>query len=139
MTRIAIPALALMLSACATTYDVEPRIAPASTDFAAAPRVEVHLSSFRYEPRTISLAGGRPVTLALINDASGAHNFAAPEFFAAAQIAQAEAPIIANGSVEVGAGQSIELHLVPVAGGYDVECTHLGHSLLGMTGSIVVQ
>ncbi|RJY08870.1 copper-binding protein [Aurantiacibacter aquimixticola] len=127
------------MASCATTYDVDPRIAPAATDFASAPRVEVRLDSFSFEPRTLGLQDGQPVTLAFTNVSDGGHNFAAPGFFQAAQVAQSSAPIVANGAIEVGAGDTVEIQLIPSRGGYDVDCTHTGHTLLGMTGSIVVR
>ncbi len=107
--------------------------------FADAQRVEVVLDNFSFEPRTITLAADRPVVLVLVNNASGGHNFSAPGFFAAAQIAQSDAAAITDGEVEVEQGGRVELRLIPAAGGYDLDCTHLGHSVLGMSGSIVVR
>ncbi len=132
-------ASALALSACAIPQTITPRIAPASTDFANAQRVEVSLDSFSYSPQTISLAANRPVVLVLTNVSSGRHDFAAPGFFAAARIADYDASVITDGKVEVAPGDSVELRLIPTQGGYDLECTHFGHSLRGMTGSIVVR
>lgn len=139
MRRFVLPALALSLTGCASLYSLDPLIAPAATDFASAQRVEVHLRDYSFEPRTLTLVAGRPIVLAMVNDADGPHSFTAPDFFAAVQIAQAEAPIIANGTVEIAAGQTVELRLIPLAGAYDVECTHFTHSLRGMTGSILVR
>lgn len=138
-TAIAASLLAFLATACATTHSVDPTIAPAATDFANAQRVEVRLDNFRFEPKTISLAAGKPVVLVLNNTSDGGHNFSAPYFFDAVQIAQSDAAVIADGFVEVGPKQSVELRLIPSAGGYDVDCTHLGHSVLGMSGSIVVR
>ncbi|MEL1250620.1 plastocyanin/azurin family copper-binding protein [Aurantiacibacter gilvus] len=139
MARFLAVPLALLLASCATTYAITPQVAPASTDFATAQRVEVHLDNFSFEPRSISLAAGRPVVLVLINDAEGGHNFSAPAFFGDAQVAAEDAARIAGGYVEVHGGTNVELRLIPAAGGYDVDCTHLGHSVLGMSGSIVVR
>ena len=140
MTRLlAALALPLALSACAIPQTITPRIAPASTDFANAQRVEVALDSFSFAPQTISLAANRPVVLVLSNVSDGRHDFAAPGFFAAARIADYDASVITDGKVEVAPGDSVELRLIPMQGGYDVECTHFGHSLRGMTGSIVVR
>ena len=58
-------------------------------DAPAAPQtVEVRLSSFSFDPRAIALTAGRPVTLHLVNTGGGGHNFSAPQFFAAAHLAQ---------------------------------------------------
>ena len=139
MNRLILAALPLALSACATTYDIEPRIAPASTDFASAQRVEVRLDSFSFDPRTLHLPANRPVVLALTNVSNGGHNFAAPGFFQAAQVAASDAPVVADGAVEVASRSTVEIRLIPAAGGYDLDCTHTGHVVLGMSGSIVVR
>ncbi|WP_340588036.1 plastocyanin/azurin family copper-binding protein [Erythrobacter alti] len=131
--------LLLALSACAIPQTITPRIAPASSNFAEAPRVEVQLDSFSFEPRTLHFVADRPVVLVLTNVSNGGHNFSAPGFFAASQIADYDASVIADGLVEVAPGASVELRLIPAAGGYDVDCTHVGHTVLGMSGSIVVR
>ena len=52
---------------------------------AQSPRtVEVRLSSFDFTPNEIRLRAGEPVTLHLVNNGRGGHNFSAPQFFAAA-------------------------------------------------------
>ncbi|GGD54366.1 copper-binding protein [Erythrobacter arachoides] len=137
--RLALTAIALALSACAIPTTLTPQIAPADTSFASAQRIEVTLSNFAFDPQTISLRAGQPVVLVLTNTTGRAHNFAAPDFFAATQIAQSDAAVIADGQVEVAPGGSVELRLVPRAGAYDLECTHVGHSIRGMIGSIVVR
>lgn len=139
LRTIAALTLGMALSACAIPQTITPQIAPASTDFTNAQRVEVQLDSFSFEPRTLSLVANRPVVLVLTNVSNGQHNFAAPGFFAAAQIADYDASVITDGEVEVAPGDSVELRLVPAMGGYDVDCTHFGHSIAGMTGSIVVR
>lgn len=139
MIRLAALTLLALLSACAIPQTITPRIAPASVSFAQAQRVEVHLSDYAFDPRTLSLAAGRPTVLVLINDAARAHSFSAPDFFVTAQMAAPSAPLVTDGLIEVAAGSRVELQLVPTVGGYDVECTHTGHSLRGMTGSIVVR
>jgi uncharacterized cupredoxin-like copper-binding protein len=131
--------LIVLLASCGIPQTITPRIAPASIAFADAQRVEVVLDSFAFEPRTVSLAADRPVVLVLVNNANGGHNFSAPGFFAAAQIAASDASVITDGEVEVAPGGRVELRLIPAAGGYDLDCTHFGHSALGMSGSIVVR
>ena len=131
--------LALMTSACATTQPIDPRIAPAGFDFASAPRVEVVLSDFDFTPRTLQLPAGEPIVLALVNRSGNGHNFAAPNFLQAAQVVPEDAAIIAGGAIEVPGGQTVVVRLVPEAGDFNLDCSHTGHSLLGMTGSIVVR
>ena len=114
-----------------------PASAAANQPAAVQPRiVEVRLSSFDYTPRTIRLRAGQPVVLRLVNTGGGGHNFAAPQFFAAARLIEAGA--LRNGKVEVPSRQTREVRLVPARGRYRLRCTHTLHSALGMRGEIVV-
>lgn len=127
------------LSACASSHSIEPRIAPASVNFDGAAQQRVELASFDFTPREIRLRAGRPYDLVLANLGSGGHDFAAPEFFAAAQVRSDDAPLVASGKIEVAGNTTRTVHLVPAAGEYDLICTHTGHALLGMRGKIVVE
>ena len=112
-------------------------IALSAAASAQAPQtVEVRLSSFEFTPATLRLAAGRPVTLHLVNDGSGGHNFAAPEFFAAARGVQGP---VARGGVEVAGHASVNIRLTPARGTYRLRCTHTLHTAFGMTGQIVVE
>jgi uncharacterized cupredoxin-like copper-binding protein len=99
-------------------------------------RVEVRLSSFDFTPSTIRLTAGRPVTLHLVNSGDGGHNFAAPEFFAAAH--NVSGPV-ERGRVEVAGNQSADITLTPTRGTYRLRCTHALHTAFGMSGQIVVE
>jgi uncharacterized cupredoxin-like copper-binding protein len=110
--------------------------ASAQTDRGPAQRVEVRLSSFDFAPETILLRAGQPVVLHLINSGGGGHNFAAPEFFAAAS--GVEGPVT-EGKVEVRGRQSADVRLVPARGRYRLRCTHMFHTTFGMRGEIVVE
>lgn len=104
---------------------------------AAQPRtVEVRLSSFDFTPSTIQLRAGEPVVLHLVNSGGGGHNFAAPQFFAAARAVRGP---VRDGKVEVSGHQSVDITLTPVRGTYRLRCTHTLHSTFGMTGQIVVE
>lgn len=110
---------------------------PASVPAQEAPRrLEVRLSSFDFTPSTIRLAAGQPVVLHLVNNGGGGHNFAAPEFFAAAQ--RVSGPV-ERGRVEVPGRRSVEIRLTPARGSYRLRCTHTLHTSFGMTGRIVVE
>lgn len=109
-------------------------IAPAALS-AQQPAVEVQLSNFKFTPSTINLHAGQRVTLHLVNSAHGGHNFAAPEFFAAAS--DVSGPVD-HGSVDVPGGQSVDVTLTPAHGTYRLRCTHTMHTAFGMSGSIVV-
>jgi len=136
------PVLAILASAslagCVSSYPIEPRLAPASVDFSGADRERVELANFDFTPREIHLRAGRPYELVLTNVGSGGHDFAAPAFFAAAQIRPDDAPLVAKGKVDVAGNTTRTVHLVPAAGEYELVCTHTGHALLGMKGKIVV-
>lgn len=109
-------------------------IAPAALS-AQQPAVEVQLSNFKFTPGTINLHAGQSVTLHLVNTAHGGHNFAAPEFFAAAS--HVSGPV-SHGAVDVPGGQSVDITLTPAHGTYHLRCTHTMHTAFGMTGQIVV-
>lgn len=110
---------------------------PAAAPAAEAPRtVEVQLSSFDFTPSSIHLAAGQPVVLHLVNSGGGGHNFAAPEFFAAARAVSGP---VQRGRVEVAGHQSVDIRLTPARGSYRLRCTHTLHTGFGMTGQIVVE
>ncbi len=101
-----------------------------------AATVEIALSSFDFTPGAIHLRAGVPVVLHLVNAGSGGHNFAAPEFFAAAHGVSGP---VARGKVEVGGHRSVDIRLVPAAGHYRLRCTHMMHTAFGMSGEIEVE
>ena len=113
--------------------------APLAAPAQPAPRtVEVRLTSFDFTPSEIRLAAGQPVVLRLTNPGSGGHNFSAPQFFAASQIAAGQNVAIRNGTIEVPSHQTVTLRLTPARGDYRLRCTHTLHSSFGMRGHIVV-
>ena len=98
----------------------------------------MHLSNFAFTPDNLRFQVGHPVTLHLVNDSTGGHNFSAPALFAASSFpAGTSAP--PNGTVEVGGNQSRDITFTPLrTGTYPFECTHFLHSAFGMTGSAEV-
>lgn len=108
---------------------------PVAADAQGPRTVEVRLSSFDFAPSAIHLRAGQPVVLHLTNTASGGHNFAAPQFFAAAKGIGGP---VRGGKVEVAGHQSADVRLTPARGTYRLRCTHRFHTTFGMTGSIVV-
>jgi plastocyanin len=112
-----------------------PAIAPAQ-DASAPHSVEVQLSSFDFAPSTIRLRAGQPLVLHLVNTGNGGHNFAAPQFFAAARGVSGP---VAAGKVEVAGHRSVDVRLTPARGRYSLRCTHTLHSTFGMRGEIVVE
>ena len=104
----------------------------------AAAEQRIALSNFDFAPHEIHLRAGQATTLVLENVASGGHDFAAPEFFAAARLEPADAALVVDGEVDVPAKSTRTVHLVPAAGTYKLTCTHMMHAMFGMKGTIVV-
>lgn len=102
-------------------------------------RIEVILADFSYSPQSVRLPPQEQIVLRLTNRGSGGHNFAAPEFFAAAQLEPASVALVRKGKVEVKKGASVDLTLIPAAGRYKLKCTHFLHSGFGMKGEIIVE
>lgn len=113
--------------------------AQAQDPWAGAAIFPVRLSSFDFTPEEIVLPAGRPVVLRLRNDSSGGHNFAARDFFRAAQVRPADQAKVVEGAVEVPRGTTVDVGLVAAAGSYRLRCTHTFHTALGMRGSILVR
>lgn len=114
-------------------------LAPAVASAQPAPQtVEVRLTSFDFTPSEIHLHAGQPVELRLTNASSGGHNFSAPQFFAAAQVA-AGGNAIHDGTIEVRSHQTVTVRLTPSRGSYRLRCTHTFHTSFGMRGTIVVE
>ncbi len=134
MKRLALTAaLPFLLAACATTDGGAPQAAAA----AAPVTIAVTLDNFSFGPSDIQMTAGQPYVLELTN-VGFPHDFTAPEFFAAADVAAEDAGKISNGVVDVPPGTTVTIHLTPAAGSYDLLCVRPGHADNGMTGSITV-
>ena len=113
---------------------------PGPDAWANARSLTLQLSSFRFDPSDIMLDHGVAYDLHFVNNSSGGHDFAGREFFAQAQIRPEDRAKVRNGRVELGGGESVDVHLIaPVPGSYKIRCTHFMHSAFGMTGRIVVR
>ncbi len=95
----------------------------------------VTLTSHRFTPSPIYLAGGVPVRMIFLNRAGKDHEFAAQQFFRDSRLIRGRAP---GGVVRIGPGRSAVVDLVPVRGTYKVHCGHFGHRMLGMSTMIIV-
>lgn len=102
--------------------------------------IEVRMSNFKFEPRSIELRAGQDYALTLINESNGGHSFAASDFFARAIVNAADRALIREGTIEVPGHQrrTIRFRAAP-AGAYKVKCTHTLHGTFGMKGEIVVR
>src|ERR1700755_2827551 len=83
----------------------------------AGQQIDVTLSNFSFTPNMLRLQRNTAYTLHLMNSASGGHSFSAPELFAAVQIAPEDSGKIANGRIEIPAGQAVDIHLTPMSAG----------------------
>lgn len=101
----------------------------------AMPTVNITLASHFYQPNPIYLAGGVPVRLIFNNRSGKTHDFKAPAFFRSARILRGSVP---RGEVELKGGRGTIVILIPARGQYRVHCTQPFHTVLGMTGRIVV-
>lgn len=99
------------------------------------PTVTITLASHYFQPNPIHLAGGVPFRLIFTNRSGKTHNFKAPAFFRSARILRGAAP---RGEVELRRGRGTVIMLIPARGRYKVHCSQPFHSMLGMTGRIIV-
>jgi plastocyanin len=102
--------------------------------------LNITLTNYAFAPSTLNLKAGVTYHIHFTNDGSKDHNFSAPEFFAASQIAPDAKPNVKNGLVALDSGQSIDITVTPIRPGtFSVECTHFMHKMMGMHGNIDVQ
>jgi len=101
--------------------------------------VTVELSSFDFSPASLTFQHGRAYRLHLVNTAGGGHDFTAPEFFAASDIAPADRAKTAGGKIRLSGKESVDVTLTPEkAGVYALRCSHFLHAGMGMKGQITV-
>ena len=106
----------------------------------AATPISISLTDYAFTPGTLDLKAGTTYQLHFVNSGSKDHNFSAPEFFSAAQIAADDQAKVTKGQVGLGAGQTVDITVTPGgAGTFAVECTRFMHKMMGMHGNIVVQ
>jgi len=146
MPRLAGLLLALLLAACAAPTALQPPPGAAeraaAADWSRAASFTVSLDEFEFDPAQLSLRAGEPVRLRLVNTGARAHDFTSPQFFGAVALRpdMAASVLAAGGSVEVPAGGTREVFLVPLRPGlYPFDCVKPLHASLGMRGRIVVE
>jgi uncharacterized cupredoxin-like copper-binding protein len=117
----------------------------AAADWDTKETVTIDLAEMSFTPRDTVLKVGQPYVIEVVNKGTEKHEFTAEEFFKTIAFRKAEdasgefkgpAPL----EVEVFAGQSMELFLIPTeAGVYDLVCLIEGHFEQGMFGTIAVE
>ncbi len=109
-------------------------------DWSQAKKIDVELSNYAFTPKEIHLQHGVAYDLHLTNTASKSHDFSAPAFFAASTVKPEDQSLASKGEVELETQQSVDVHIVPgMAGSYGLKCTHFMHTMLGMSGKIIVE
>lgn len=115
-----------------------------TADWDAAAEVRIDLGEFFFEPKDVTLEAGKPYVLKLVNTGDVVHEFTADGFFRSAATRKAESvssevkvPFFTE--VEVFAGKTVELFVIPVIpGDYELVCFIEGHREAGMEGTITV-
>jgi len=115
-----------------------------AADWDAAETVTIELSEFAFAPSEITLEAGLPYILEIVNVGDVKHEFTAEDFFRTvatrkAETAESEVKVPFFTEIEVFAGKSAELFLIPlIPGTYDLVCEIEGHFEAGMFGTITV-
>jgi uncharacterized cupredoxin-like copper-binding protein len=102
--------------------------------------INISLTDYAFAPAALDLKAGTTYHLHLSNGGSKDHDFNAPEFFVASQIAPDDQAKIKRGKIAIDKGQEIDIEVTPGAtGSYSFTCTHFMHNMMGMHGTITVQ
>lgn len=132
---------------CPSSADVvspgpKAQVRPNDVDWTRARHYDITLSEFQFAPSRITLQRGDPYALKLENKGRLRHTFMAPAFFRAVVLrpGAAASEAAASGGLSLGAGEVMEIDLVPSQPGtYALGCTRPLHGLFGMSGDIVVR
>ena len=115
-----------------------------AADWDKKQELTIDLSEFAFTPKDFTLTAGQPYVLKVPSVGDVKHEFTAGDFFNSvafrkAEDASAEFKAPAPREVEVFAGKTVELYLIPTkAGTYDLVCEIEGHFEAGMFGTITV-
>jgi plastocyanin len=102
--------------------------------------VNVQLSEFHYVPAEIELLQNRRYVLHITNRGGLAHDLEAKAFFQTVRFAPETEGRIHDGRIEVPRRGAVDVAFATSRPGvFEMHCTHLLHSLLGMRGRIVVR
>ncbi len=106
--------------------------------------ITIELAEMSFTPKDTTLKVGQPYVITVVNVGTEKHEFTAGDFFNSiafrkAEDASGEFKAPAPHEVEVFAGKTIDLYLIPtMAGTYDLVCEIKGHFEKGMFGTITV-
>src|SRR4249920_1817576 len=77
--------------------------------------ITISLTDYAFTPASLALKAGTAYRLHFTNAGSKDHDFTAPGFFAASQVAADDQDKVKRGTVAVDKGQEIEVVVTPVA------------------------
>jgi plastocyanin len=101
---------------------------------------QVTMTNFAFTPKSLHLKRDVRYRLHFVNSGSSAHNFDAPEFFAAVTVMPQDQAKVSDGKVEVDESEAVDVTVTPrKAGTYPVKCSHFLHTMFGMTGEAVIE
>ena len=115
-----------------------------AADWDAKETVTIELAEMSFTPKDIVLEAGRPYVLEIVNVGTEKHEFTAEAFMRTvatrkAETGESEVKVPFFTEIEVFAGKSAELFLIPlIPGVYDLVCEIEGHFEQGMFGTITV-
>ena len=115
-----------------------------AADWDTAKTVRIELSEFAFTPKEITLEAGQPYILEVVNVGTVKHEFTAGAFFQTvatrkAETAETEVKVPFFTEIEVLAGKSADLYMIPlIPGTYELVCEIEGHREAGMFGTITV-
>ena len=106
--------------------------------------ITIELAEMSFTPKDIVLEAGQPYVLEIVNVGTEKHEFTAEAFMRTvatrkAETGESEVKVPFFTEIEVFAGKSAELFLIPlIPGVYDLVCEIEGHFEQGMFGTITV-
>jgi uncharacterized cupredoxin-like copper-binding protein len=115
-----------------------------AADWDTAGELTIELTEMAFTPSDITLEAGKPYILKVVNIGAEKHEFTADEFFRTvatrkAETAESEVKVPFFTEIEVFAGATVELFVIPlIPGTYDLKCLIEGHFEAGMFGTITV-
>ena len=101
--------------------------------------ITISLTDYAFTPSSLELKAGTAYRLHFTNAGSKDHDFTAPEFFVASQVALDDQAKVNRGTIAIDKSQEVDVAVTPVAGIYPFTCTHFMHKMMGMHGTITVQ
>lgn len=91
-----------------------------------------------FRPQVIRIQGNVPVRLVIRNPSGTTHDFSAPDFFAGAQINEADEGVVVDGRIDIPKYSTRSIRLIARPGHYDVRSTKVLDVASGMQGQILV-